>query len=235
VALTGTLDDLNSAELLQMLNLGRKSGTLVIRSGRREATVHIRDGEVVHAVMDDVEGVDAVYRLLAMASGEFEFSRCTDAMPRTITSSTESLILEGARRWDEWSQLEDQIGATNQILRIRVGAVEVIPTLDTAARRILDLVDARRDIATIIRESGIEPEEALRVVRTLIADQVVEPWTTALGPSVGERVHVDPAVGRGNLAIVVGVNNAHRRPRAAQEPDSPDEPGTKAAEALLSG
>ena len=235
MALTGTLDDLTCAELLQMLNLGRKSGTLVVRSGRHEATIHVREGEVVDAVMSNLEGVDAVYRVLALTGGEFEFLRCTDAMPRAITGSTESLILEAARRWDEWSQFEDQIGEMNQVLRVCAGATEIIPTLDTTAKTILDLVDARRDIATIVRESGIEPEEALRVVRALITDHVVEPWAGEQVSWAGEQVHVDPAVARGDLRIVVGVNNANRRPSARRDPGPAHDLEPRTAEALLAG
>ncbi|KPJ64798.1 hypothetical protein AMK68_00485 [candidate division KD3-62 bacterium DG_56] len=235
VALTGTLDDLTCPELLQILNLGRKSGTLLVRSGRREATVHIRNGEVVDAVMGELKAADAVYRVLALASGEFEFSRCTDAMPRTITSSTESLVLEAARRWDEWSQFEDQIGEMNQVLRVCAGATEIIPTLDSIPKAILDLVDARRDIATIVRESGIEPEEALRVVRTLIADHVVEAWSDAQVSWAGQQVHVDPNAECSGLKIVVGVNNADRQLSAEHDPRSPQDPEGQTAEALLAG
>jgi hypothetical protein len=234
VALTGTLDDLTCAELLQMLNLGRKNGTLVVRSGRREATVHLRDGDVVHAVMGDSSGADAVYRVLGMVGGEFEFSRCTDPMPRTITSSTESLILEGARRWDEFSQLEDEISQENPVLRVRLGAVEIIPSLGTTAKIILDLVDARRDIATIVRESGIEPEDALDVVRALIADGIVEPWVDGR-PPVRDRVPVDSNLDRGDLKIVVGVNNADRPVRRPAGDPAPEETAPRVAEALLAG
>ena len=42
----------------------------------------------------------------------------------------------------------------------------------------LRLVDARRDVATVIRESGLEPVAALKAVTELLGERIVEEWST---------------------------------------------------------
>ena len=54
MGLFGTFDDLSFGEVLQLLNLGHKSGMLVVRQGRQEAVVHLRDGQVVDAAAEEI-------------------------------------------------------------------------------------------------------------------------------------------------------------------------------------
>src|ERR1035437_2307377 len=49
MSLVGNLDDLGLGEILQIVSLSRKSGTLSLRSQGREATVVFRQGQVVRA------------------------------------------------------------------------------------------------------------------------------------------------------------------------------------------
>ena len=180
MGLFGTFDDLSFGEALQLLNLGRKSGMLVVRQGRLEAVVHLRDGQVVDAVADDARGAEVVYRLLGWRDGEFEFTRSVKPVTRTIRESTEALVLEGMRRIDEWQNIEQEFSDMNVVLRIKGGdAAERFVGLEPDARKILRLVDARRDVAAIIRESGVEPVQAIMIITELIAQEVVERWESS--------------------------------------------------------
>jgi hypothetical protein len=177
MGLFGTFDDLGFGEVLQLLNLGRKSGMLVVRQGRQEAIVHLRDGQVVDASADDARGAEVIYRLLGWRDGEFEFTRSVKPVTRTIHESTESLVLEGMKRIDEWQNIEQEFSDMNVVLRIKGSdAAERFEALNPEARKILRLVDARRDVAGIIRESGIEPVQAIMTITELIAQEIVERW-----------------------------------------------------------
>jgi len=176
MALTGSFDDVSFAELLQMLNLGRKAGTLSISCGPRQATLHLREGEVVHAVMRELTGAEVVYRLLGWSRGRFEFTPTLASLTRTIELSTENLVFEGLKRMDEWRQIEQELGDSQGVLRVRARAAEQAADLEPATRALLPLVDARRCIADIVRESGLEPYEGLLRINELISVGAVERW-----------------------------------------------------------
>lgn len=191
--LYGTFDEFTFAEVLQLLNLGHKSGTLTMRQGGQQAVVHVRDGQVIEATHEGGAGAQVIYRLLGWRDGEFEFTRNLRPVTRAIQESTEALIMEGMRRLDEWQQIEREFSDLNVVLRLRSGqAAERYDGLADDARCILRLVDARRNVAQIIRESGIEPVQAILVITELISQDLVEKWGSAPVSTRDQVAHVEP-------------------------------------------
>jgi hypothetical protein len=183
MALSGTLEDLNFAEIVQVVNQGRKTGELMVKRRQEEARVLFFQGEVAKAGLwghqhhTEIEGAEVVYRLLGWREGEFEFHRSNGWMRRTIQESTDELILEGMKRLDEWEKVEEEMANMNVVLRLKAGKVgEIFEELPEEAQTIVRLIDARRNMADIIRESGIDPAQALLVITELIGQDLVEKW-----------------------------------------------------------
>jgi len=121
-----------------------------------------------------------VYRLLGWKSGEFSFERTGEPVMPNIQESTEALILEGMKRFDEWEHVEAELPNMHVVLRQRAFAVnEHFDKLSPEAQKVLRLVDARRDVATIVRESGLEPMQAVMAVTELLSEGIVEQWRGA--------------------------------------------------------
>jgi hypothetical protein len=178
MALTGSFEDIGFAELLQLLNVGRKSGRLEVWRGMERAKLFLRNGDVARARSRMESGPEVVYRVLGWKAGEFSFTRSDDSVVREITESTESLILEGMKRFDEWEHVETERPNTQTVLRQCVSAVnQQYEELSLGAQQVLRLVDARRTVAILVRESGLDPTEALAAVAELMAGGVVEEWS----------------------------------------------------------
>jgi hypothetical protein len=177
MALTGTLEDIGLAELLQVLNVGHKSGKLSVwREGER-AELFLREGEIVRASSQALRGPDVVYRLLGWRGGEFRFEQQEVPCEREIRQSTEALILEGMKRFDEWQRVEAEGPDVQVVLRQRASAVnDLYDGLSGPARLVLRLVDAHRSISEIVRESGLEPELARHAIGELMDKGVAEEW-----------------------------------------------------------
>jgi len=178
MALTGTFEDISFAELLQVLNVSHKSGLLEVWRGKDRAEIFVVEGNVARAISRRDRGPDVVYRILGWKTGDFSFERSEEPVARDISESTEALILEGMKRFDEWEQVEAAMPKMHVVLRQRAFAVnELYERLTPEAQKALQLVDARRDIATIVRESGLEPTQAVIAVNELLAEGVVEEWS----------------------------------------------------------
>ncbi len=178
MALTGSFEDIGFAELLQLLNVGHKSGRLHVWRGEERAELFVYRGEVAWARMRFERGPEVVYRVLGWQTGDFSFERTDEPAIREITESTEALILEGMKRFDEWERVEAEMPEMEVVLRQRVAAVNArYEELSEEAQRVLRLVDARRNVATIIRESGLEPLTALNAVVELQSQGIVEEWS----------------------------------------------------------
>ena len=177
MALTGTFEDVSFAELLQMLNVGQKTGRLTVWRGGERAVLFFAGGEVARAVSRRERGPELVYRILGWRKGEFSFEKTDKPVIKNIEESTEALILEGMKRFDEWERVEAEMPDVHVVLRQKTSAVnERFDELSPGAQVALRLVDARRDVATIIRESGMEPMEALSAVTELLSEGIVEEW-----------------------------------------------------------
>jgi tetratricopeptide (TPR) repeat protein len=101
---------------------------------------------------------EAVYYLFTWVSGTFSFE--SDVRPGEqdflVRITPESLLLEGARRVDEWSLIEKKIPTFDLIFVVdlpRLAASGV--TLTPEQERILPLLDGQRDVVRLIDDSGL--------------------------------------------------------------------------------
>ena len=65
----GDLQQVSSVDLLQLLAMNRRSGTLSINTQAGNGEVRIKSGEIVDAVFRRLEREKALYRLLAQTDG----------------------------------------------------------------------------------------------------------------------------------------------------------------------
>jgi hypothetical protein len=177
MALTGTFQDVGFAELLQMLNVGHKTGKLTVSRPGEQAVLYFTNGEVARADSRMENGPELVYRILGWNAGEFAFERTEKPVVKNIKQSTEELILEGMKRFDEWERVEAEMPNMHVVLRQRAYAVnQHYDSLSEEAKTVLRLVDARRQTATIVRESGLEPVVAVKAITELLTEGIVEEW-----------------------------------------------------------
>ena len=97
----GSLTDLGVADLIQHNCMEKKTVYLRVEQNHRNADVYIQDGNVVHAVMDDVVGEEVIYEVLGWKEGVFYLEADVKSFDRTIHRTWSALLLEGARRMDE--------------------------------------------------------------------------------------------------------------------------------------
>jgi DNA-binding response OmpR family regulator len=86
---------------LQVCHLSRLSGVLVAESGTRLATIRFRDGEVVGAECDGLEGEYGFFAFIAWETGTFRFTSGDPGDGEVIGEKFDRLLLEGCRRLDE--------------------------------------------------------------------------------------------------------------------------------------
>ena len=101
---------------------------------------------------------EAVYFLFTWAEGSFNFE--ADILPEQqdflVSINPESLLLEGAHRVDEWSLIEKKIPSFDIVFELdRKHLEESGAQLTAEQTTILPLINATRDVATIIEDSGL--------------------------------------------------------------------------------
>src|SRR5256885_2839594 len=105
-AITGRLSDLGIADLLQAMEIGRRSGIIHVGSRDwRSAAIIFRDGRAVIAGAGRLRGREALYRLLSWPDGFFEVELKTVRGGDAVGLSRSALLEEGMRRLEEWTDL----------------------------------------------------------------------------------------------------------------------------------
>jgi tetratricopeptide (TPR) repeat protein len=114
---------------------------------------------------------ESVYYLFTWTQGTFNFE--VDVRPERqdflVSINPESLLLEGARRVDEWSLIEKKIPSFDLIFvvdRDRLAISEA--NLTEAQQRILPLLDGSRDVNHVIEDSGLGEFEIGKAVYGLL-------------------------------------------------------------------
>jgi CheY-like chemotaxis protein len=99
----GSLRQLGLPALLVMLEMEKKSGILVLRSGDQTARLFVQAGRIVAARNEakGLSGAEVVYGLLAWRDGQFDFRAMDVDMKDEIAASITHLLMEGARLADE--------------------------------------------------------------------------------------------------------------------------------------
>lgn len=104
-ALRGELTEVPSFAVLQILEMGRKTGVLEIASERVEGRLWLVDGAPVHAEAKGLLGFDAAVVLVNATSGRFTFEAGARSRDHTIRCSATQLLLEASRQLDEERRL----------------------------------------------------------------------------------------------------------------------------------
>jgi len=100
--ISGDLEHLCPVELFQMLETGRKTGSLVVKTKSGEGAYLFEQGNVVTAKFADRSGDKAVFEVLRFSQGSFSFSPLDRITERhQIATSTTMLLMEGCRLLDE--------------------------------------------------------------------------------------------------------------------------------------
>jgi tetratricopeptide (TPR) repeat protein len=114
---------------------------------------------------------EAVYYLFTWTSGTFNFEAGVrpEREDFLVRISPEALLLEGARRVDEWSLIEKKIPSFDLIFSVDQQHIsQSSPTLSAEQQRLLPLIDGTRDVRQLIDESGLVEFEVGKALFGLI-------------------------------------------------------------------
>lgn len=165
-----TPTDLSTAMDEQSRQRGRRLGQILVDNGA------LSEDEMHQYVRLQIE--EAVYHLFAWNQGSFHFDpgQSPDEEGLFLVSiPAENLLLEGARRVDEWSLIEKKIPSFDLVFTVvKDPADDPDVELEDRQKRILPLVDGTRTVADVIAQSGLVEFEVGKALYGLIQAGFVE-------------------------------------------------------------
>jgi len=97
----GNLSQMNVIDLMQSLEMGRKSCQLKLNNAGDKCEVFFVEGQVKHATYGSLVGDEAVFKVLRWTGGNFELNFEGKTDQETTKLNTQGLLMEGLRLLDE--------------------------------------------------------------------------------------------------------------------------------------
>jgi CheY-like chemotaxis protein len=99
--LRGSLLQMNVIDLVQSLEMGRKSCLLTLTNEGDKCDMYFREGQVTHAAYGALIGDLAVFKVLRWTNGNFQMNFEGKTTEESTTLNTQGLLMEGLRLLDE--------------------------------------------------------------------------------------------------------------------------------------
>jgi CheY-like chemotaxis protein len=97
----GSLSQMNVIDLMQSLEMGRKSCQLSLSNEGDKCEVFFAEGQVKHATYGALVGDEAVFKVLRWTGGNFQLDFEGKTGKETTQLNTQGLLMEGLRLLDE--------------------------------------------------------------------------------------------------------------------------------------
>jgi CheY-like chemotaxis protein len=97
----GNLSQMNVIDLMQSLEMGRKSCQLLLSNEGDRCEVFFVEGQVKHATYGSLVGDEAVFKVLRWTGGNFQINFEGKTAKETTHLNTQGLLMEGLRLLDE--------------------------------------------------------------------------------------------------------------------------------------
>jgi CheY-like chemotaxis protein len=171
----GDLSDVGVVDLVQTIELNRKSGIIhIVNRDNRRGSIFFRDGKIVDAEVGRLSGATALYRLFSWSEGQFAVEFKQIRRHDVVDTPMAPLLMEGMRRLDETTRLLEKLPSPKAVLEVdcRVLAEE-LAELPDEMNSVLRLCDGTRTLQEIVEDSDQADLEALTSINKLFNEQIV--------------------------------------------------------------
>jgi hypothetical protein len=174
MAFQGSLKELPLPDIIQLVSVSGKTGKFTLTRDADRGYIFLKNGQMVHATVGDLSGEEAIYSLAIWNQGDFQFNPGEEPDRQTITKSNTNLLMEAARRLDEWRVLSKKIPSVEYVpdLLTRENRHEQI-TLNPQEWMIITRIDGHRSIIDIGRALNMPAFDVAKVLYGMITSELV--------------------------------------------------------------
>ena len=152
-------------DVIQFLSGARKTGVLRLLEGKETGEIFLEKGRIVHAVIGDQAGEEAVYELVLWNQGEFLFEPGVTTDKSTVNKGNTNLLMEAARQRDEWAVISFVIPDENET----GGQIN----LNTSEWILLSKINGNRSLKEIAEAADLSTFHTGRLLYGLVSTKLI--------------------------------------------------------------
>ena len=175
MAFQGSLKELPLPDIIQLVSVSGKTGKFTLTRESDRGFIFLKNGQMVHASVGDLIGEEAVYALAIWNSGDFQFNPGDEPERQTITKSNTNMLMEAARRLDEWRVLSKKIPSVDHVpeLLTRENRHEQV-TLNPHEWLVITKVNGDRSITEIGRSLNMSSFDVAKILYGMVTGELVQ-------------------------------------------------------------
>ncbi len=175
MAFQGSLKELPLPDIIQLVGVSGKTGKFTLTREADRGSIFLKNGQMVHATYGDLIGEEAIYSLAMWTQGEFQFTPSEEPDRQTITKSNTNLLMEAARRTDEWRVLSKKIPSVEYVPELlgRDNRHEQI-TLNPQEWMLITKINGNRSIVEIGRTLNLSSFDVAKILYGMITGELVQ-------------------------------------------------------------
>jgi hypothetical protein len=180
MALEGDLGEFSIPDIIQLVDLSKKTGGVFIsgiRGGQQlEGWLFFRDGKIIGARLGNLPPLEAAYTFFTLVSGPFRFHDAMESDSAAITQSNEMIIMEGIMRQEAWAKMQEQLVAPSLVFRLvpNPSSAGGEISLEADEWRVLTMVNGKNTVAQIAARSGLGELRTGEIVSRLLHSGLIE-------------------------------------------------------------
>ncbi len=134
----GHVSGVSLSSFLQLLELDRKTCTIMARAGARVGLLFFKNGSLINAYADPLTGLDAAFEIISWDQAEIEIHNFCRNRKQTIDAPLGFILIEGARMSDERGENPVQAGESDdefaQLEELDFGTAPAPPSTEAMAQ-----------------------------------------------------------------------------------------------------
>ncbi|NJO56685.1 MAG: DUF4388 domain-containing protein [Rhodospirillales bacterium] len=174
MTISGSLSDVALPNIVQLVSESGKTGAFVLQSGIQVGKIFLSEGTIVHAQLGSSIGEEAVCEIAVWQDANFVFMENQTTAERSIQRSTTGLLMEAARRVDEWQVLSKHFPSTDLIPRLSDQGWTTSVSFSPQEWSIICKLDTRRSIDELAKSLKSTPFEVCKILYGLVIKGLVE-------------------------------------------------------------
>lgn len=170
----GSIQELPVPDIIQLVSVSGKTGMFMLVRGAERGYIYLRNGRIVHAELDGVTGEEAVYALAIWSTGDFQFTPGKDTDIVSIDKTNTSLLMEAARRLDEWKVLARKVPDVDHVPVLKPRSLGEPVTLSPPEWNLVIRIDGRKSVEELSRATSSNSFETAKVLYGLVTGDLVD-------------------------------------------------------------
>jgi len=177
-ALSGHTSQLSITDLFQLLSLNGKSGVVRLTDASgTSGSVHLQEGRIVHAVLGEMQGAKALFRLVEWEESRFEMDPLAEPGGHTLSGDTTGALMEALTQNAELREILTHLPALERRYRTSDNVKEEIQRLDLEAQEqsVLSEFTVAASLREVLDRCPLRDLQIGEILRKLLEKELLLP------------------------------------------------------------